>query len=125
MISHEHGPQLTQAECAGGCAQRRAVQEDAQARRGGCSGCGIGGHGAEHALEDNGPLQLERQARGGRLAAKHRGHAGALQAGQLMDYSLGHLRRDRRMSGPWRFQLPLTTPLRPLRAHLSVPEARL
>lgn len=96
MIGHEHGAQLAQAERAGGAAQRRAVEEDARARRGGRGGRDIGGHGAEHALEDGGPLQLERQTRGGRRAAQHRGHAGALQAGDCTDHTLGHLREEGR-----------------------------
>lgn len=59
-IGHEYHPQLAQAERAGGGTQRRAVEEDARARRGGCGGRSIGLHGAEHALEDSRPLQLER-----------------------------------------------------------------
>lgn len=96
MIGHEHGAQLAQAERAWSAAQRWAVQEDARAGRGGRGGRDIGGHGAEHALEDGGPLQLECQTRGRRRAAQHRGHAGALQAGDRTDHTLGHLREEGR-----------------------------
>lgn len=91
MIGHEHGAQLAQAERAKSAAQRRAVQDDAQAECGGRGWRGIGGHGAEHALEDGGPLQLECQTRGRRRAAQHWGHAGALQAGDRTNHTLGHL----------------------------------
>lgn len=96
MIGHEHGAQLAQAERARGAAQRGAVQEDARAGCGGRGGRGIGGHRAQHALEDGGPLQLECQTRGRQLAAQHRGHAGALQAGDRTDHMLGHLREEGR-----------------------------
>lgn len=96
VIGHEHSAQLAQAERARVAAQRRAVQEDAQAGRGGRGGRGIGGHGSEHALEDGGPLQLECQTRGRRLAAQHRGHAGALQAGDRTDHMLRHLQEEGR-----------------------------
>ena len=51
VVGHEHGTQLAQAEGAGAAAQRRAVQDDARARGGGDGGRGIGGHGAEDALD--------------------------------------------------------------------------
>lgn len=125
MIGHEHSPQLAQAESAGCGAQRWAVQEDARLSRGGRRGRGIGGHSAEHALEDGGPLQLEGQASGGWLAAQYWGHAGALQVDHSTDHMLGHLRGNRPVSGPRRFQLLLAALPRLASSHLSLPKARL
>ena len=73
------------------------------------SGRGIGSHGAEHALEDDRPLQLERQARGCWLASQHRGHTGALQADHCMDHRFWHLQGSRPMSGLQCSELPLAT----------------
>ena len=125
VVGHEHGTQLAQAEGAGAAAQRRAVQDDARARGGGDGGRGIGGHGAEDALEDGGPPQLESQPRGGWRAAQYRGHARTLQADDGVNHALGHLRKDKLVSGSRRSQLPRAARPRPARAHLVVPEARL
>lgn len=88
MIRHEHRTQLAEAERAWGAAQSRAMEDDARARRG---GRGVGGHSAENPLEDDGPLQLQRQARGGQRAGPHRGYTRALQAGDSPEHVLGNL----------------------------------
>lgn len=124
VIGHEHGPQLAQAESAGRGAQRRAVQEDARLSRGGRGGRGVGRHGAEHALEDGGPLQLERQASGGWLAAQYWGHARALQVDHSPDHMLGHLKGNRPVSGPRGSHLLAALPRR-AGSHLPLPKARL
>lgn len=91
VVGHEHGTQLAQAEGAGAAAQRGAVQDNARFQSCMRGRSHIGGHGAEDALENCRPLQLECQPRGGRRAAQHRGHAGTLQAGNGVNDLLGHL----------------------------------
>lgn len=123
MVGYENGPQLAQTERPRAAAQRRAMQEDAQARRGAVGRRGIGGHGAEDALEDGRPLKLERQARGCQCAAQHWSHSGSLQAGEGMEHVLGHLRADGRVSRR-RFPLELSRTSRPPHADLPVSEVR-